>query len=356
MSVFRKPPDVLFSKVILTKGYGFNTPRDGSTCKIKVTADEMNLVTNLDDFHIKDIIIGDIDDYIDRVIEDCVRTMKIQEECRVIFQHPNFYNDSGSPIESSIKATYMKIENNEMVDSRNELNNLPENNTASKAKSEDNESKEKVVESSPSSSEEKQSNGCGVSTNQFHSVINQSISNNLVEIHLQLLAYTNEPEAWEMSVTEKWCRANHHKQKGLELYSHGASQHAFRRFGFALKYVISLEHDIPPEQEGDMDFKDLKLACYLNIAACQMRHHNYESVVINSTKALSIQPENVKALYRRGAAYVQLQEYEKADEDLSSAHRMEPNNQAVVKQIQILKHRVQKLNQYYANAMKKLFS
>ncbi|XP_035210309.1 70 kDa peptidyl-prolyl isomerase-like [Stegodyphus dumicola] len=357
MPVLRKAPEKLFSKVIISKGYGFNTPQDGSVCKIKVIADEMSILTSVDDTQMKEIVVGDVDESTDRVIEDCIRTMKEEEECCIKFQHPCLHTDCVIPVEMQDNETNESlIESTEMVDLENESNNLSPTDTASESKIETKETVQQINEASDLSLEAKQSTENKSEANVCVPSTNENASSNLVEIQFQLLSYTREPEIWEMSITEKWRRASYHKQRGLELYSRGAYQYAFRRFGLTFKYVISLEHDIPSGQEEGMDIRGLKLSCYLNVAACQMRHHNFESVVINSTKALIIQPNNAKALYRRGAAYLQLQEYEKAKEDLSSAQQLEPKNQAVAKQMQILKCRVQKLNQYYASAMKKLFS
>ncbi|XP_054708345.1 uncharacterized protein LOC129218154 isoform X2 [Uloborus diversus] len=297
--------------------------------------------------------MGDVDESIDRIIEDCIRTMKEEEECYVHFQDPEAYTDSITPIDvtedikgdsnSPVNAPDAESSSESNISAENTNLALPDENKPNSG-SEENVSPTEVAPQSPSN--EAHDNASAIKED----------SENLVKIQFQLLFYTREPEIWEMSITEKWRRASYHKQRGLELYARGAYQYAFRRFGLTLKYVISLEHDVPSGQEEGMDIKGLKLSCYLNVAACQMRHHNFESVVINSTKALSIQPQNAKALYRRGAAYLQLQEYEKSKEDLTAAQQLEPKNQAISKQLQVLKSQVQKLNQFYASAMKKMFS
>ncbi|GFU20575.1 peptidyl-prolyl cis-trans isomerase FKBP4 [Nephila pilipes] len=332
----------LFNKEIISKGYGFHTPQDGSVCKIKIIADEQNVITDLCDSCEKEIVVGDVDEPIDRIIEDCIRTMKEEEICCLKFEHPCLNSDfiiPSEPIE--------EIKVDEIITTENDSEKCDNDSKEAEQMGTGSENTEDIKIKSDADQETSE-----VAVNESD---NKDLPSNCVEIQFQLLSYTREPEIWEMSVTEKWRRATYHKQRGLELYSRGAYQYAFRRFGLTLKYVISLEHDIPSGQEEGMDIKGLKLSCYLNVAACQMRHHNYESVVINSSKALSMQPDNAKALYRRGAAYVQLQEYEKAKEDLTSAQQLEPKNQAVSKQLQLLKSKVQKLNQYYASAMKKLF-
>lgn len=354
--MFVKVSEKLFNKVIVSKGYGFNTPQDGSVCKIKIIEDEANLLSGLDEDKVKVIIIGDVDEYIDRVIEDCLRTTKEKEECYIEFIHPDD-NPENSVIVDSFSDN--KEENSSEgdcsenatvgTDSDSNQNSQPQTvtneETENTAEKEENSTQEEETSSAPSDKTEE------VKTPTY----DNKQTPNLVKIQFQLLSYTTEPEIWEMSVTEKWRRASYHKERGLELYARGMYQYAFRRFGLTLKYLISLEQDVPSGEEG-MDIKGLKLSCYLNLAACQMRHHNFENVVKNASKALNLQPNNAKALYRRGSAYLELQEYEKAQEDLLAAQQLEPKNQAIARQLQILKSRVQKLNQYYAKAMKKMFS
>ncbi|XP_015929701.1 uncharacterized protein [Parasteatoda tepidariorum] len=354
MPALRKAKYKPFTKEIITKGYGFNTPQDGSVCKIKIILDEKNVITELNDSNEKEIVVGDVDEPVDRILEDCIRTMKEEEVCSLLFLHPCLNDDSSIPEDSVVEATAVENDENKSEDvkdptssDQNSTEAIDENvETQDDCKKDDQSLEVTKAPESVSSPEE-------TLQEKLKNIKNLS---NAVEIHFQLLSYTREPEIWEMSITEKWRRASYHKQRGLELYSRGAYQYAFRRFGLTLKYVISLEHDVPSMQEEGMDIKGLKLSCYLNVAACQMRHHNYDSVVINSSKALKLQPNNAKALYRRGSAYVQLQEYEKAKDDLDIAQQLEPKNQAIAKQQQLLKSQVQKLNQYYASAMKKYFS
>lgn len=355
--MFVKAPEKLFTKVVLSKGYGFNTPQDGSVCKIKVIQDEANLLSGLDEDQVKVIIIGDVDEYIERIIEDCLRTMKENEECSIEFMHPENNTLVDNPDDKKSEST----DKGDFSENANGINEGNSGDTDCHSESLEqiasNEETQNTSELEPQGNDNTETTDVpSDNTKEINAPVDENDKlSNLVKIQFLLLSYTTEPEIWEMSVTEKWRRASYHKERGLELYARGMYQYAFRRFGLTLKYVISLEHDVPSGEEG-MDIKGLKLSCYLNIAACQMRHHNFESVVKNSTKALNLQPNNAKALYRRGSAYVELQEYEKAQEDLLAAHQLEPKNQAIARQLQILKSRVQKLNQYYASAMKKMFS
>jgi len=86
--------------------------------------------------------------------------------------------------------------------------------------------------------------------------------------------------------------------------------------------------------ETNIERNKLRLSLHLNIAACCLRTHDYESVIFHTTRALRTEPTNVKALFRRGCAHLALFN-EKATSldlalaDLSRSKQIEPHNKEV---------------------------
>ena len=127
---------------------------------------------------------------------------------------------------------------------------------------------------------------------------------------LILKDFTNTKPTFELTVHEKYNLALQHKEKGKELFQ-TEPELAFYKFGVAVKYLItiptysevvfSLSGITPSEKEK---YETLKCICYLNLAACQGIFQNHKGVIKNCTQALSIQPSNLKGLYRRGKAYL----------------------------------------------------
>ena len=72
-----------------------------------------------------------------------------------------------------------------------------------------------------------------------------------------------------------------------------------------------------------------KIPVLLNVAQCCVLLGEPEKVVEWTTKVLEIDAANVKALYRRATAYMQLNDLEKADSDLASAAQADPENESV---------------------------
>ena len=80
-----------------------------------------------------------------------------------------------------------------------------------------------------------------------------------------------------------------------------------------------------------------KLACYLNIAACQLRLNDASAAVTACTSALDLDPQNPKALYRRGQAQMALGEIGAAKTDLLAAARLDPKSREIRNELDALK-------------------
>ena len=64
------------------------------------------------------------------------------------------------------------------------------------------------------------------------------------------------------------------------------------------------------------------LSCLLNAAQCELKMSNWSGAADRCSKALALEPENVKALFRRGVAYTvytELQRFADAKADLVCA-------------------------------------
>jgi len=67
-----------------------------------------------------------------------------------------------------------------------------------------------------------------------------------------------------------------------------------------------------------------KAAMYNNRAACYSQYHNYVEVVKDCCEVLKIQPQNVKALIRRGIAYEALEKFQLGLDDMRQVLQLDP--------------------------------
>jgi peptidylprolyl isomerase len=84
-----------------------------------------------------------------------------------------------------------------------------------------------------------------------------------------------------------------------------------------------MDEDVPAL--GDED-KKLALALLTNCAMARLKSNEPELAVSTCDKALEFDPENVKAIFRRGKARLALHEHDAAVQDAAAVLKLEPDN------------------------------
>jgi len=98
--------------------------------------------------------------------------------------------------------------------------------------------------------------------------------------------------------------------------------------------VLVLVEDIGSNDEEAKQQIKLRMTCALNLAACKQKLEKYEEAVVACDVALELDPDNVKALYRRAEARIRpskatAYDHDLAILDLQKAHKQEPKNPTV---------------------------
>lgn len=99
----------------------------------------------------------------------------------------------------------------------------------------------------------------------------------------------------------------------------------------------------------------LQVKLYNNLAHCQLQYNEYDAVIQLCDRALKYDADNIKAFYRRCTAYAGLNMYEEAWADIQRALSIDPNDKASLQKALSIKPMVEKINQNYANVIKKMF-
>nr|GEW88632.1 ribonuclease H-like domain, reverse transcriptase, RNA-dependent DNA polymerase [Tanacetum cinerariifolium] len=123
----------------------------------------------------------------------------------------------------------------------------------------------------------------------------------------------------------------------------------------ALSFV---EYDSAFSEDEKQQAKVLKISCNLNNAACKLKLRDYKQAVKLCTKVLDADSKNVKALYRRAQAYIQLVDLDLAETDIKKALEIDPDNRDVKLEYKLLKEKVKEYNkkdaQFYGNIFAKM--
>jgi len=195
-----------------------------------------------------------------------------------------------------------------------------------------------------------------------------------LELEITLLSVEHNVEIHTISVSEKISRASILKDLGAAAFKSGDSVLAFYKFSRSLKYLtcavgkedceLAAETNCTNTQSTNdsslcqpvtLQLNEMVCQCLLNIAACQLRHKNYDMARANCTRALAIDPLNVKGLFRRARCFLELSQEELAVGDLEQAVSLEPGNREIVKLLSIAKEAVRKSDKKLAIAMGKMF-
>ena len=176
---------------------------------------------------------------------------------------------------------------------------------------------------------------------------------------IHMMSFERGRDLWELSDQDRLEIAKRHKEAGGELFKLEKTRGASICYSKALKYLIPVDPDIQLEVQQLQDYEkeifSLQSTLMLNLAACQLKFQQYPLVVRNCTRVLSMEPENVKALYRRGQALTMMNDFDGAREDLTKAKKLEPSNRAIDEQLKLLESRQQAHDTKYKDALKTMF-
>nr|NP_001381134.1 peptidyl-prolyl cis-trans isomerase D [Nasonia vitripennis] len=111
---------------------------------------------------------------------------------------------------------------------------------------------------------------------------------------------------------------------------------AEKKYNKALRYydwMMKMDDII----KNDEDIAELKKVMLLNLATTKLHQNNYKSCINSCDQVLAVEPNNSKALFRRGQAYIGLNDYELALTDLKRANECSPSNKNILKEIDKVK-------------------
>ncbi|XP_004290160.1 PREDICTED: peptidyl-prolyl cis-trans isomerase FKBP62 [Fragaria vesca subsp. vesca] len=179
--------------------------------------------------------------------------------------------------------------------------------------------------------------------------------NSTLYYEIELVSFVKDKESWDMNTPEKIEAAGKKKEEGNAFFKAGKYAKASKRYEKAVKYI---EYDTAFAEEEKKQAKALKVACNLNDAASKLKLKEYKQAEKLCTKVLELEGRNVKALYRRAQAYIQLADLDLAELDIKKALEIDPNNRDVKLEYKTLKEKMKEFNKkeakFYGNMFAKL--
>ncbi|KAJ0876454.1 putative peptidylprolyl isomerase [Helianthus annuus] len=180
-------------------------------------------------------------------------------------------------------------------------------------------------------------------------------ANSTVCYDVELISFEKEKDLWELTTQEKIEASGRKKEEGNTLFKKQKYERASKRYEKALSFI---EYDSAFSDDEKQQAKLLKVSCNLNNAACKLKLRDYKQAVKLCTKVLDADSKNVKALYRRAQACIQLVDLDLAEMDIKRALEIDPDNRDVKLEYKLLREKVKEYNkkdaQFYGNIFAKM--
>lgn len=174
-----------------------------------------------------------------------------------------------------------------------------------------------------------------------------------IEYIVELKNFEKGIAAWSLEPAEKIQQAKIFKDKSTNYFKAGKLRLAIKMCKKIIEFIESGDYDDDIKTERD----NTLLSGYLNLALYYLKATKYLEAKQNCDKALEINSNNEKALFRRGLAQLELASPEEAVKDFNKVLQIEPKNGAAVKQIAIcnnlIKQNLAKEKKLYANMFEK---
>lgn len=165
---------------------------------------------------------------------------------------------------------------------------------------------------------------------------------------VEMLSFENMKETWEMEDEEKVAQAEIVKQKGTTHFKNSKFKRAKACYDKAVEY---LKYETSMEGEAKEKREALLLAAYLNLAMCSIKVKDYPDALKHCESALELDPQNEKAIFRRGTIHMESLKHEEAMSDFEQVLKISPQNKAAKNQWVLAQHKVQE----FKNKQKKVF-
>ncbi|XP_072324803.1 FKBP prolyl isomerase 16 isoform X1 [Scyliorhinus torazame] len=145
---------------------------------------------------------------------------------------------------------------------------------------------------------------------------------------VQLLNVRNAPDPKRLSVSDCIRICKQKRERGNYHFQREDYQSAVKSYNLALD-ILNISSELNPSAQEAEELQEDGLKCLNNLAATQLKLDLHEEVIASSNAVLQLDPNNVKALFRKGKLLSEQGDYEEAMETLKRALKLEPSTKAI---------------------------
>jgi len=116
------------------------------------------------------------------------------------------------------------------------------------------------------------------------------------------------------------------RQLGNKLFGASNFTDAVAKYEKAIRYI---DYSDNATDEQEQQLKVAKVPCFANSAACYLKLHQNSDALGACDKALALEPNNVKVLFRKGQAQANLKDYEDSLVTLREVLKLDKDNKEI---------------------------
>ncbi|XP_055336624.1 peptidyl-prolyl cis-trans isomerase FKBP4-like [Paramacrobiotus metropolitanus] len=154
-----------------------------------------------------------------------------------------------------------------------------------------------------------------------------------VRYEITLLDFDKAKDTWSMNPDEKFETAERSKEKGSQAFTKGRHAAAIKHYE-RMKEMLAADAEFKDENEEKR--KKMLAVSHNNLAAVHLKLGDLYAAKRATEEALTLDPNNIKGLYRKGTANFGLRDYEEAKRDFQRIVDLEPENKAAKQQLALL--------------------
>ncbi|XP_005729996.1 FKBP prolyl isomerase 16 [Pundamilia nyererei] len=148
---------------------------------------------------------------------------------------------------------------------------------------------------------------------------------------LQLLDFREKPDPLTLPIADRIRIGNQKRETGNFHFQREEYSLAARAYCVALDVLTTRSkdgNDVGVKEEEE-EVQDYRVKCLNNLATTQVRLEQFDEALHTSRDVLTLEPNNVKALFRVGKLLSDKSEYKEAMEVLKKALKLEPATKAI---------------------------
>ncbi|XP_011312767.1 peptidyl-prolyl cis-trans isomerase FKBP8 [Fopius arisanus] len=178
--------------------------------------------------------------------------------------------------------------------------------------------------------------------------------------NITLKAVEMEPIVEEMGFTQRREFGNKKRERGNWWFARNEPTLAIQCYRRALDFLQSSGDDHKKKPEDIMTDSQLQILLedrtkvYNNLAAAQIKTEAYGAALESVNNVLRADPQNIKALFRKGRILHKKGEHANAISVLQHAMKLDPNSSEIIRELSILKEKITKYLSHEKNLYRKM--